>query len=1285
MISIKKSQFNKLFPFFILTDNNLIVEACGKSLQMLMPELNNSHLTQNFKILRPATLNVDFESVKAICEQLVILESVHDQKLRLRGQFELIENDTRFIFVGSPWFDSVDQLLEYKLVMSDFAHHDPMFDMLHVLKAQEIINSDLKDLLQTVKLQKNQLKKAADEVRDIALFPQQNPDPLIRINAKGNIITQNPRAAELTSFNLDGKTMDPEAYWMEMVKGFDINTDRIMVESSIGDDYYSFVVRPIKEMGYYNIYGRKITEQKKNEELLRVLSSIAAENTHGVVIADSEGKVEWINKSFEKISGYRLEEIIGKKPGSFLQGPQTDPKAIIYLSDCIKAGEPFTTEILNYKKDKTPYWLRIQGQALKDIDGNVTKYFAIEEDITQRIESEKKYRELETKLRLTLDRLGDYVWEHNFKTGITKFTNGFNKFLGISVSNNLKIDKLWWDSVYKEDKPLLIKNDLNYKKGAIDHHVMEYRMKDKDGQVRWVLDRGVVIEKDSNGKPLQVIGTHTDITRQKELEKEIERQKYFYEQILTNSPVEVSVIDSSDQFLYVNPVAHQDVVVRKWMQGKSLEEVFHDSHHKAAWKQIIQKARTSGHLQSREEAIKDKGGKEKHMLYNYFPISGEKSSKSLVVCYGVDITSVKNALKKAEESEKKYRDIYENSLAIISTHDLKGRFLTINPIVSQVFGYTEKELVGKDIASFMPKKDQEEFYSDYLTRVITQKKATGINTIIHKDGRKVYTLYNNFLQEEPGKEPYIISFGVDITDRIIAEKQLKIAKKESEELAKIKQNFLANMSHEIRTPMNAIVGMTGQLLKTTLNEDQQFYVSTINNATENLLVIVNDILDLSKLEAGKMTIEQIGFEPTRVFTGVAKLLKHKIEEKGLLFVSRFDPDINPVLLGDPVRISQILLNVLSNAVKFTERGSIILEALVIKNLPDSQKLEISITDTGIGMDEEFVRKLFSKFSQEYRSAARIFGGTGLGMSITRELLALMGGEIEVKSTKGKGTTVIVTCNFKKGTEEMLATDITVVRNSAILSGKSVLIVDDNEMNRLVASTVLKNYNIKVSEAINGQDAFEKIKAQNPDIVLMDIQMPILDGFDSTALVRKNGINTPIIAVTANAIKGEYEKCIKAGMNDYLAKPYKEEDLIALLIKWVEARITPTPNQKGLDNTTSHIQTELYNLSSLREISRGDENFVRSMINLFCEQTPQEVEGMIQAYESTNLSLMGSIAHKIKPSIDNLGIEQLGQTVRSVEKFGKENVNDPSLPALLGQIKSVTTAAVSKLKTEFGFE
>ncbi|WP_262713732.1 response regulator [Polaribacter sp. IC066] len=384
------------------------------------------------------------------------------------------------------------------------------------------------------------------------------------------------------------------------------------------------------------------------------------------------------------------------------------------------------------------------------------------------------------------------------------------------------------------------------------------------------------------------------------------------------------------------------------------------------------------------------------------------------------------------------------------------------------------------------------------------------------------------------------------------EKELIRSKKVTEELARSKHNFLANMSHEIRTPMNAIIGISRHLQKSSLNDEQHSYLNIISTASENLLVIINDILDLSKLEANKLSFEKIAFKPRQVIENALKVMQYKAEEKGIQLTNSYcDRQLSSVLIGDPHRINQILLNVISNAIKFTEVGSVDICCNVLTENNLSQVLELKITDTGIGMDSLFLKKLFEKFTQEYESKGRNFGGTGLGMAITKSLVDNMEGDISVESKINEGTTISISFTLKKGQEIDLKKKDNTVVTATNLKGKRILVVDDNIMNRMVAKVILKDFDVIIAEVSNGEEAVNYLKNHKADLVLMDIQMPILNGYKASEVIRGElNLEVPIIALTANVMKGEKAKCLEAGMNDYLSKPFDEEQFLQIITTWI---------------------------------------------------------------------------------------------------------------------------------------
>ncbi|MBG9378074.1 response regulator [Panacibacter sp. DH6] len=408
-----------------------------------------------------------------------------------------------------------------------------------------------------------------------------------------------------------------------------------------------------------------------------------------------------------------------------------------------------------------------------------------------------------------------------------------------------------------------------------------------------------------------------------------------------------------------------------------------------------------------------------------------------------------------------------------------------------------------------------------------------------------------------GEDGYIGHLWIytDISERVNAEMALKKANQATEDLAKAKQNFLANMSHEIRTPMNAIIGMAKQLSKSTLNPTQKIFLDTINTAADNLLVIINDILDISKIEAGKLTIEKINFDVRDVVGKAIDVLNYKAEEKGLkLTCSYFDNSIDSVLIGDPFRLNQVLLNIISNAVKFTAVGSIKVSCSLQTEDSNEQLICITVTDTGIGMDEAFLDNFFTKFSQEDNSMTRRFGGTGLGTNICKQLVELMGGSIDVKSKKGVGTSVSFTFKGYKTSSESLVVKEECIYDKALIRNKKILVVDDNEMNRMLVSILLQDYGAKVTEAQDGKEAVKAISDNEFDLVLMDGQMPEMDGITATKIIRDQiNKDLPVIALTAFAIKGDELKFLEAGMNDYVSKPIDEPLFINTICRWLGNR------------------------------------------------------------------------------------------------------------------------------------
>jgi len=385
-------------------------------------------------------------------------------------------------------------------------------------------------------------------------------------------------------------------------------------------------------------------------------------------------------------------------------------------------------------------------------------------------------------------------------------------------------------------------------------------------------------------------------------------------------------------------------------------------------------------------------------------------------------------------------------------------------------------------------------------------------------------------------------------------KELIREKKNTEKLAKAKEEFLANMSHEIRTPMNVIMGFTDQLLKTDLNNEQQKFMLNIKRSSKHLITVINEILDYSKMESGVINLENIPFSVQEVVDDVHIAFKSIAEKKGVSLQYSIDESVTKKVLGDPVRLKQILLNLTGNAVKFTEKGSIEIRCKLWGTEEQSQTLLFEVQDTGIGIPGEAQSSIFEQFTQADSSVTRRYGGTGLGLAISKKLVELHNGEIAVKSSPGKGSVFYFTISYTlppEGNDEQKA-QLVEIKNTHLLGGKRILIADDDEMNKFLAQHILSGYNVDVDTAANGKEALEKIVNEYFDVVLMDLHMPEMGGIDVVTAVRKKGIHVPVIAITGNILGSERDKCFSVGMNEYISKPYDEQELLQKIIAQLPA-------------------------------------------------------------------------------------------------------------------------------------
>ncbi len=596
-----------------------------------------------------------------------------------------------------------------------------------------------------------------------------------------------------------------------------------------------------------------------------------------------------------------------------------------------------------------------------------------------------------------------------------------------------------------------------------------------------------------------------------------------------------------------------------------------------------------------------------------------------------------------------YEAVVEDGSDLIFIVDFQGQILYHNNSVRETLGYGARKLVGKNFFDFILPETREAFQSEFRksTRKTYNEKVEF--QFLCKDRSYRFLEFNSINLKMKGGPPGLILDCRDITQR----------KKDAEELVRLqkaKEQFLANISHEIRTPINGIAGMAGLLSNNPSAEERETYLNAIRHSAENLKVIINDLLDLAAIESGKLKFERIPFNVNDLVNSLVSTFTYQAKEKKLELNCLVAENANRILLGDPVRLNQILINLISNAIKFTHAGSITVECSVVREHKKKCWLQVSVRDTGVGIPKDKLQTIFESFSQADETVTRRYGGTGLGLAIARQLVEQQKGTIRVESAEHAGSefTIVIPYPIVK-VSRLKATKQSILTNKPSQKGIRVLLVEDNDINRLYAQSILKSWHCETETAENGLVAIEKVKTTPYDVILMDIRMPVMDGYESTRAIRLMTTpagKIPIVALTANATRADIDKCLAAGMNTYLPKPFTPEDLYQKL--FIELKIQTSKNRQSKSGTTA-----VYDLSYLKKVSGNSEAFVREMIQTFLQSVPPVLARINESVAGSNWPEVSRLVHQIKPSLTLLGIHSLKEKAVSIEtecKSGKPSLD-----------------------------
>jgi len=1195
-------QFNRIFPFYILIDNDFKISSLGRSVAKLYPVKEGQLFTDSFQLKLPNISNATFDILKGLTNQVVLLDFKGSKNNMLRGQFEFLDDRDQLLFIGTPRFNSMEEVKEENLTLNDFANHDSLIDQLNTLNEQEVAINDIKGLLKTANDRKNVIKYSD----------------------------------HLSKFSLNGNGDGIWQYDFKNEDGIHFTHDKIPLGNNNKEDF----------------------------SYTRWLGALHPED------------IEKVNAAF---AAY----IKGESPQFMVEHRLMDVKG-------------------NYK-----YFITRGIIVERDDTGKPSLIIGTVTDIDQQKQMEFRLEETANRLFFLIKNLDSGIVLEGRDQKIILVNDKFCKFLAIKQSPenligiNFTVLTRQSKHLYKDPDSVVARiHQILEQKKLVINEVVELA----DG--RFFKRDYVPVFLD--GKFEGHLWQYVDITEEVVTKKKLEEQKIFYENVLNNIPADIVAFSPTHEYLFINPTSIKSAEVREWLIGKRDEDfcIYRNKPLSIAKdrRALFNKVMADKKLHSWEEKIATPDGDVEYHLRNMYPVLNEKNEVTQVIGFGLNVTDTKKIEEQLKLNEKRYRDLFNYSQAYICTHDLDGKLLTVNPAICELLGYAQEELAGKMLADFLPKDDVKKFYTDYLEKVISHGNANGVFRILGKKNKESFVLYKNFKVEGDGLEPYIIGFAQDITDRVHAEKELLAAKKVTEDAHKAKEIFLANMSHEIRTPMTGILGIANLLSKTDLDEQQKKFTKLISESANNLLTIVNDVLDIEKIAAGKIDLEFIPFKiEDKVFTTLQSF-QFKAEDKNInLLLNSSLPD-GVVVIGDPYRLSQILNNLLSNALKFTNEGEISINMDYKKHDAASMLIEIQVRDSGIGIKADKLGDVFQPFVQASSDTTRKFGGTGLGLTICKNLIEMQGGNIRVNSKVNEGTTFTFTIPYEKGDETMLPQENKNDLNYKDLESIKILVAEDVELNQFLIKHILESWGCEVTVASNGKEAVEKVRKQHFDLILMDIQMPEMDGITATKIVRNLNIveksvtdksvitkkirtlnardksSIPIIALTANALKGDGQKYLNIGMNGYISKPYTEEKLFQVINEIIKTndklRNRIQPKVKIAPEKVFKQSEKLYDLAMVDSIGKGDKEFTDNIVSIFIEAMPANLESLIKAAADKNFDSLSRIAHKMKSSIDLLGVSTLKQTIRDLEGVvpGDTNIDEN-----IDQVKKVLEKVIVQLK------
>ena len=936
-------------------------------------------------------------------------------------------------------------------------------------------------------------------------------------------------------------------------------------------------------------------------------------------------------------------------------------------------------------KDGSYRWiLNCGGVVERDESGRAVRVVGTNTDITEQKEMAALAREAQLRWQYAIESADHGVWDWDAKTDRVFFSAQWKAMLGYTEAEVGDVLSEWKCRVHPDDLPGTLDALRQHMDGKTASYTNEHRMRHKDGSWRWILDRGRVVVRDAAGEPLRVMGTHTDITDRKEAEAALRASERQLRTLIEAMPDPAFFKDGENRWRVINSVAMRLFGLTRqadWYgySDNELAERFPDRAVQfMRCAESDERAWGAGRLYVDREEIPLPDGELGFFDVTKVPLFDADGKREAIVVIGRDMTRYEIAAQRLRARDALLGGVFDAVRDGLLVFDELGVVVESNATAAKMLGRPAESLSQTDLVSLSGPAPRR--WGPRLAARMRHRRPVSLRGCLVSEAEVTVDVELAGVPMLAGEERRYLVVIRDVTARrqlalaqarrteeleaLVGQRTVDLvaAKENAERANQAKSAFLANMSHEIRTPMNAIIGLSGQCLKTGLDARQRDYIVKVNESAQSLLGILNDILDLSKVEAQRLELEVAPFEVHEVVEQVAAMVSYRAIQKGLNWVVSVDDAVPATVIGDALRLRQILTNLAGNAVKFTERGRVELSVQRMDTLAGRVRLRFCVTDTGIGIGGEAMAQLFSPFWQADTSTSRRYGGSGLGLAISRHLAEAMGGVISADSVPGQGSRFVFEAEFDTA-DRAVSVDVPAPEVAppltAPLVGMRVLLVEDNLLNQQLARELLEEVGVKVSVAEDGELALAQIEANVFDSVQMDIQMPRMDGHAATRQLRANPRHggLPVIAMTAHALAEERERCVAAGMDDFLTKPVEPNALYAVLARYRHGRTpgaaTPpvqVPARVAL--TGSVIQPEV----GLR-YAGGKEALRLRLLSRFRDTQRDLMLRFDRAQRSEAREESYRLAHTLKSSSATIGAMALSEAARALE--AAYHLGDPS--------------------------